>query len=43
MAEPRILPVTGDNFEDFLVLTEADSREKALPKAWRILEQQTQS
>ena len=43
MAEPSILPVTGDHFEDFLVLTEADSREKALPKAWRILEQQTRS
>ena len=43
MAEPRILPITGDHFEDFLILSETDSREKELPKAWRILEQQTRS
>ena len=43
MPAPRILPVTGDHFEDFLKLTEADTREEELPMAWSILKQQTGS
>ena len=43
MAEPRILPITGDHFEDFLILSETDSSEKELPHACRIPDQQTRS
>ena len=43
MDSSTIVPISGDHFEDFMVLTKDEQKSKKIKKAWQILRQQIHS
>jgi len=43
MEKLRISPISGDHFEDFMLLTNPDHKSSKTKQAWQVLQQQTQA